>query len=510
MKQTVAALLALLLSAGAFPAEAAYLATHLRSEAAPPIDAALLPAALTPSGASDFPVPLTSPLTIDPALTTETPLSITPRDVSASQVLMEISSSKEPAQVTALRLDGAKPQKTQELTSGSETPTAPSGLSPASDPTPPAPKRGLIDFLRRLNKASGAQSKTESWLLRFIALGIALAVAFPILYKILPVHTAPRMLIAATALPVLVYGSMTIARAVRFLIGRTPKSKPQTPPRLMRISILGLALGLALGAGPVAYKAPIIERVADIIKPSMELKRVQGSALKDEVIKILSQNPVGRDVLDSLRDRGGKIRIPDFFVSKQEEPMAEAMFLMDIIAISKQEIVNRGWTVEQFVRDPKLQLQFAVQFQTTFVHELRHAGQARRSILHPEPTGHIQGEYEAFMTEHFYIFEQLKADPHAKFGDEDFENLVEALQDLEAYLSRLASTKFYDKDTQIHTPYYDAYLANLRAGWPAHQVEGWTLMARRSLPQFPKTAANYISQANAAAKKAGLPPVALP
>lgn len=520
MRRSLAALLALLLAGGPLPVEAANLAASLR--AGPSASPILVVPALSPAAALSAPaglsaVSLTTSLSPAPSLIAAPAPFIAPTvsaDASASQILTEVASAKEPASAATLRFDGAKPQGPQgsapsSPASGSQTPSSPSGLAPATEPTHPAPKRGVIDYLRQLNKSTAPQSRDEKWLQNSLGLGIALAVAAPILYQALPVHTALTSLPVAMFLPTLVFASVALARIIRFVRGKAPTGKPQGPPRLLKAAALGLAIGLTLGGGPVAFKGPIIEAVASIVKPAMEMKRVHGSVLKDEIIKVLSENPVGRDVLDGLRDRGGKIRIPDLFISEQDGSMASTQFVTDVVAIAKDEITSRGWTVEQFLRDPALQRAFAKDFETTFAHELRHAAQSRRSILHPETGGNMQVEYEAFMTEHFYVFEQLKADPKAKLSSENFGGFISAIEDLEKYLKDLDGLGSYENNKQLSTPYYDAYFAKLRAGWPAHQVEGWTLMARRNLDR-PKVAAMYLARANAVADKAGLPRVTLP
>ncbi len=237
-----------------------------------------------------------------------------------------------------------------------------------------------------------------------------------------------------------------------------------------------------------------------------DVRAVHGEALSDETVKVLSANPVGRRILDQLRDRGGVLRMPTFYVSKQDGSLAAHTALLDAVYIGADEVTAMGWTVEQFLKDPALQREFVRKFQSTLAHELTHAGQGRRSPLQSDyfrPA--MEHEYEAFVNELLYNHERLKADPTADIGG-DIYHYLESLRDLAGYLRDLDGLGSYQKNVHIDNAFWRAWRADLFARWPAHRVEAYHLLAlREHAAGRDRVAQKYQERAHAAAVAAGLP-----
>ncbi|UPT73662.1 MAG: hypothetical protein M0D55_17675 [Elusimicrobiota bacterium] len=150
---------------------------------------------------------------------------------------------------------------------------------------------------------------------------------------------------------------------------------------------LGLLFGAGLGVTPyhATVTGPVVERVEmylDRSRSVQEQERVRwiaGGTVEEETIAVLSKNPVGRDTLNALRDRFGVIRLPSFFLSRQESSYAEHSSAFDAVYLNENELTSRGWTVEDFLRDPEKQRRLIREMDSTILHELTHAVQGRRS-----------------------------------------------------------------------------------------------------------------------------------
>ncbi len=103
-----------------------------------------------------------------------------------------------------------------------------------------------------------------------------------------------------------------------------------------------------------------------------------GIFFADSTVTTLSRTAVGREILDGLRDRGGVLRMPTFYVSYQKGSAAQYT-PPDAVFLSVETIEDGGVTVDQFLRDPKAQLDYLEREQAVIAHELKHADQARRS-----------------------------------------------------------------------------------------------------------------------------------
>jgi hypothetical protein len=137
---------------------------------------------------------------------------------------------------------------------------------------------------------------------------------------------------------------------------------------------------------------------------------------------------------------------------------------------------------------------------------------AASAISAPRPSfsvgfGMIQEwEYEAYITEHFYTHERLAADPAVAMSNEELWGYESGLQDFDSFLSSIDKPEIYGANFHGRSAYYVRYLAEQRAGWDRHRVEGYVLLARRDLAQQHLSAARgRLIVARAIAAENGLP-----
>lgn len=368
-----------------------------------------------------------------------------------------------------------------------------------SNPDPPAQKEK--PWLKRLVESTQSGSKAETWLERGLLLGFPLALAVPILLKAAPVHTLIISAPITLTVSVVLFGSVTIYRLARFLLGRK-RPAPRGPPRRMALAAaFGLALGLSLGTAPTIFHGPIVQAVENANSPGNETIRIKGTALRDQVLADLGANPVGRRILTELSFRSNGPHLPPFFIRVERDAVASYNPFLNVIFLSKTEIKNHGWTIEQFLSDPEKQRQYARENQDLFAHELTHAAQARRSPFEPgQFVLTMQYEYEAYLNQHYYIHEQLKANPNAP----DIGDYMIALDDIYRYLHSLDSDTAYKRNMHIDSPRYREMMDRLHSEWPAHQIEGYALLARR-YAKVPILVEQYRKKAAAVAAAHGLP-----
>ena len=292
---------------------------------------------------------------------------------------------------------------------------------------------------------------------------------------------------------------------------RGPQTADKPPPRGKKLSVLalGAVLGLGLGVLPYVATGPVAEHVGitmDTHRTAGEQEHVRwisGGTVEDETIKVLSQNPIGRDTLNALRDRFGVLRLPTFFISKQDDSYAEHESFYDGVYLNENAITDHGWTVEKFLKDPALQRQLIREMDSTVLHELTHAVQGRRAPWRPSYfKNSIESEQEAFLQETLYRLAQLEANPKMTNNGHDQWMLVDAAADLNVFLKEVAD--MYEKNVVVGTdPDYNAYFAAQRARWPAFRVHIYQVLAERAAT--PGSAKMYLDLARAAAKEAGLP-----
>jgi membrane protease YdiL (CAAX protease family) len=362
-----------------------------------------------------------------------------------------------------------------------------------------------IDGLKRMPPVQKAF--VNSALLAAVAVAAA-----PILWGAAPALKGAFLLGTASVLTLAAIGVVALARAA--LARLFPNALPAVRRRLVAAA-LGIALGLGLGAAPIVAPGPFAEKITagvDLIRRAhTEVRAVPGSALSDETLKVLSRNPVGREVLEHLRDRGGVVRLPTFFVRSSKDDgdamvtiVAQHEGYFDGLYIGAGLLRDHGWTVDEFLSRPDLQRRVVVEFQATLAHELTHAVQSRRSPFSREPWQFesMEHEYEAYAVQNLYVHAQLQADPHAAIDSETLYEYENAL-DLGLVAALKAHDADYPQDRHADSPHWNALRAQISARWPALRVEGYVLLARRQ--PLPRLAEAYMKKARAAAAQAGLP-----
>ena len=118
----------------------------------------------------------------------------------------------------------------------------------------------------------------------------------------------------------------------------------------------------------------------------------------------------------------------------------------------------------------------------------------------------LESEQEAFLNEHLYIFERLKADPGAQVNTEAFGGFLEPIDDFDGFIRGIAGS--YPKDKHIDTAYFSGFFGQWRKDWPAHAVECYVVLAKRAAAEgrSSKLIEMYLNKARAIAQKNGLPP----
>lgn len=382
--------------------------------------------------------------------------------------------------------------------------------APAQGDAKPGALARIGEWLRQLNKSLDSHSKAEAWFWYALWSSLTGAVAFPAVYGMTSIVFPLIGIIAAGILPAIGLFGLSAGRLVNFLRGARVAPGPRPVGRWKRAALIGLLAGLTLGTAPFVFRAPLVEAGARITAPSQQIRRIPGTAMQDEVVKRLSANPIGRHILDGLRDRSGTLHLPDFYVSKQSDSVAAEHVVVDGIFVDKPNVEGHGWTVDDFLKDPAKQRSLVAEMEVTLAHELTHADQARRLPSGLGETADLfrrhlnfESEYEAYLNEHFYVYEQLKADPHAEITSEGMGSFLGAMGNLDGFLKSIDGS--YPQNKHISTAYYRAYFARLHAEWPAHSVDCNMLLARRALPAMPRVAASYLAKAQEIAKNAGLP-----
>lgn len=318
-------------------------------------------------------------------------------------------------------------------------------------------------FLRRLNEST-AGGRGQAWLQRGLLFGTIGGSLIPFALHAAPIHQAVLYMPATLGALILAAVSLTVFRATRFLVKGPRAARPPTSNRKIALALAaGLALGTAFGLAPNAFHAPIVEKIAPMmVKQQKDVRLVRGTALRDAVIETLSANPVGRRVLDGLRDRLGMIRLPDFYLSSHDA-IASHMPLFDAVFIERAAVTGRGISEESFLHDPAAQRAFARSFAEFFAHELTHAAQARGSILGEGSfKDTIEAEWEAYLVQHEYIHEQLRLAPESV----DFNSLGEyetVLDNLDEYLAEIRRSPTYKANPSVSSARWRAFIAPISA-----------------------------------------------
>lgn len=370
----------------------------------------------------------------------------------------------------------------------------------------PAAKKGPLQRYRESRRASSPLQKTFGHALMITAMGAAAA---PALWGAQPALKAAYNLVVADAVMLAVIVPVVIAGWMWRKLRAPDAARPPPTKRLkLAVAVLGLALGTTAGSLPSVADGPIVERweaYQDRSRSADEVtdtRWLPGGVVQDETAKVLSANPVGREVLERLKDRGGVLRLPPFFISKQKDSHAQHENLFDGVYLSEDNITSRGWTVEQVLKDPALQRKLVHEMRSTILHELVHAVQGRRA---PWSEGYFTNtvsiEQEAFLYQTMFIVAELKADPKARNNGHDLWLAPSLAQDFDAFLEEVAD--LYENNARTGDAGADATIARLRAEWPAYRVEIYRALAARA--PGPALVKMYMDKARAAASEAGLP-----
>lgn len=384
--------------------------------------------------------------------------------------------------------------------------SAPASVEPVAAPEAAAkPRRGLLQRYRDRRAKTPLQNAFGK---AMFATALTAASA-PVLWGAAPALKYVYAVLAADLMMLAIILPLAVSVALWRKLRSTPQTAAKPPPgRRAKLAVIaaGVVLGLGLAAAPYHATGPVVERVASIADRSREADKKQdvhwlrGGVVEDETVKELSRNPVGREILDKLRDRGGVIRLPTFFISRQDDSHAQHEKFFDGVYLDADEITGRGWTVEQVLEDHELQRRLIREMNSTVFHELVHAVQGRRP---PWTTGHFklstEAEQEAFLRQTLFLIAELEAgEPRNAHGRW---MISDAAEDLDGYLKTVAG--MYEKNVVVGDPYFKAFLAEQRARWPAFRVHAYRVLASRA--STPASAKMFMDKAKAAAEEAGLP-----
>lgn len=510
MKRLLSSVIALTLGLGPVPAQAqsALGRASLPSgmTAPTPVPSALAPAAgifapalSAPSLSLAAPAPH-APLATLPALPVPAALSATaaaaPAPVKAETPLETLRRASAPG--PALRLDG--------VFDGSLARSAPASVEPAAAPEAAAkPRRTLLQRYRDRRAKTPLQNAFGK---AMFATALTAASA-PVLWGAAPALKYVYAVLAADLMMLAIILPLAAGAAVWRKLRSPPQTAAKPPPsRRAKIAVIaaGVVLGLGLAAAPYYATGPVVEQVSNVVDRHVEasekrdVRWLRGGAAEDETIKELSRNAVGRELLDKLRDRGGVIRLPSFFISRQDDSHAQHEKFFDGVYLAENEITERGWTVEQVLKDHELQRRLIREMNSTVFHELVHAVQGRRA---PWTTGYFtlstEAEQEAFLRQTLFLIAELEAgEPR---NDHGRWMISDAASDLDGYLKTVAG--MYEENVVVGDPHFKAFLAEQRARWPAFRVHAYRVLASRA--STPASAKMFMDKAKAAAEEAGLP-----
>jgi hypothetical protein len=197
----------------------------------------------------------------------------------------------------------------------------------------------------------------------------------------------------------------------------------------------------------------------------------------------LAANPVGRGILDSLRDADGRLDLPQFYVSEQTGSSAWHEPGFHRIALAARWLERRGWSVEQLSASHRLQLELARAIAPTLAHELMHSVQYRRSSLFGAPfsplRATLESEYEAELTEQLFIHESLRSDPRRSLDQAYLTRYRAFLEDPQAELRAIDRLPLYGEHVHGDRAMFEEKLKGVAARLPLLQKEGRTLLALR-------------------------------
>ncbi len=179
-------------------------------------------------------------------------------------------------------------------------------------------------------------------------------------------------------------------------------------------------------------------------KPEVQVNDIAQKA----VVEALSQNPVGREVLDHFTNRKGVVRLPDFLVGEMKGfSFAEThpgenrivfnkkYFFQDqsFSKLSRQEkrsiLSNSNKMNAWLAKHPKSLASFIKNNDYVLAHELTHAWLDRKIPLGPyNPADELENEYQAFTTEARYVQAQVLAHPKSSLANPQYGEELSALK----------------------------------------------------------------------------------
>lgn len=523
MKRLLSSVLALTLFLGSVPAQAQVgigrISAPMPVSAPTPVPAGLVPAAgsLAPAlSAVAFAVsPISAPPAIQgahvPAARVEALPALPARAVTSAPVFVSARAAT-PIEILKLAAEPASAVSPGAAFDGALTRSAAATTDPVPGPEASAAAPKKPSLLARYREHRNAPSTPFSKFGKSLIGGAAIGAAVPVLTSAAPAAKLLYSVAAADAVAVAFLAAAGIVLWAARKLRRAPQTAAKPPPSKKRLAALlavGLTLGAAVGTAPYLVTGPVVERGSVYVDQSKaaeereHIRWISGGAVEDETAKMLAGNPIGRATLDALRDRFGVLRLPTFFISQQDDSYAQHENMFDGVYLNHGEILARGWTVEQFLKDPALQRKLVREMSSTVVHELTHAIQGRRPPWTPGYfKNSIEAEQEAFFQEMLFRLAELEADPAARNNGHDQWMVPDAADNLDGFLKTVAG--MYEKNVVIGTdPYFNAYMAAQRARWPAFRIHIYQVLAARATS--PRMAKMYMDKAAAAAKEAGLP-----
>ncbi len=381
-------------------------------------------------------------------------------------------------------------------------------------------------------EGTGPVKKKRTWFKTGVLLGAAAVSAAGIAYSSVPPGLALNSLVSIGA----AVGTLWAGhRIVRWALRRGPPKQ-----RSLRS---GVAIGLLLASFNLAYPQALMHaqfQTADAVRwtwektapeswrgggvdtaleVATETRDVESlpTSFANSVAEIVAQNPEGRKVLEKLRDRGGKLRLPDFYVAEVGAGTgARYIALYEGVYINPSYLKSAGVTLEEVRKDPKAAAKLIRHIEVTLFHELHHASQFRRNLLVPGMLEKfpsqlykvlsLQTEYQTHTTEQRYVHEKLKVDPSAEMKYYEVREYEHFLDDYEAFLRGIDNAHAYRWFADIDSKYYEEFLAGERSVHDERAVEGYLNLARRAIAEkSTRQADKYYQKAVDRAERAGLP-----
>ncbi|MHB2025771.1 MAG: hypothetical protein ACYCPQ_03895 [Elusimicrobiota bacterium] len=173
-----------------------------------------------------------------------------------------------------------------------------------------------------------------------------------------------------------------------------------------------------------------------------------GRLCRKETIAVLSQNPVGREVLDHFKDKKGIVRLPSFLIGDLGD-FDDAAYLPGhntVILNKKYLLQDKAFSIlpknekkillfdsdkmnAWFAGHPDVVAAFVKNDDFAIAHELTHAWLDRKIPLGPyDPADILENEYEAFTAQMRYMQAQILAHPQSSLANSNYQDWMEPLE----------------------------------------------------------------------------------